>query len=109
MRPIPKVLLKDTIQYYEFISEGRYEASFKAPIKISNVLINYTKAVIKSVPANQQTSMKGTMFVDAINSSPFFEMKYGSKIIDASGREFFVAAVKPIQAFTLHHYEVDLS
>jgi hypothetical protein len=53
--------------------------------------------------------MKGTMFIDAINSSPFFEMKYGSKIIDASGREFFVSAVRPIQAFTLHHYEVDLS
>jgi hypothetical protein len=36
-------------------------------------------------------------------------MKYGSKIIDTSGREFFVAAVKPIQAFTLHHYEVELA
>lgn len=108
MRPIPKVLLKDTIQYYELDKSNRYEGVFKTPITITNVLINYKKSVIKSNPANQQKSTKGTLFIDVVNSNPVIEMSYGSKIVDADGREYFVSAVYPVQAFLLHHYEVEL-
>lgn len=108
MRPIPKVLLVNTIQYYELLKNGRYEGSFGAPVTITNVLINQTNTVTKTNPGNQEKATQGMLYIDAVNSVPCIELKYGSKIVDESGHTFYVKAIKPVQAFTLHHYEVTL-
>lgn len=108
MRPIPKRLLINKIKYYEIEPESRYEGTFKDPITINNVLINYTKTVAKSPPANQEKQTKGTIYLDAVNTKPFLELKYGSKIITDDGQQYFVNAVTPVQSFVLHHYEVTL-
>jgi hypothetical protein len=108
MRPIPLRLLKDTIQYYELNKSDRYEGSYKQPIEIKNVLINLTKTVKKSTPADQTKAQKGSMFMDAINTKPFIELQYGSKIVDQDGNEFYLLESKAVQAFKLHHYEVGL-
>jgi hypothetical protein len=108
MRPIPMRLLKDDITYYELDKNSRYEGTYKAPIQIKNVLINLTKTVKKDTPADQSKAQKGTVFLDAINTKPFMDLVYGSKIVDQLGNEFFVLESKAVQAFKLHHYEVGL-
>jgi hypothetical protein len=107
MQPIPLRFLKSTIKYYE-LADGRYEGVYNAPVTIKNVLINFSKTVMKQTPANQTKQSKGTLYLDAINTKPFIQLSYGSKIIDEAGNDFYVMEVKPVQAFTLHHYQVTL-
>lgn len=108
MIPIPLTILKNTIQYYELDKSSRYEGTFKPPITIKNVLINYSYTVKKTNPGNQEQSKQGTMYIDCVNSYPLVEMKYGDKIVSDDGKEFFVKLVKPVQFYSLHHYEVEL-
>lgn len=108
MRPIPLFFLINTVQYCEVIETGRYEGSFADPITITNCLVNVTKTVAKTNPGNQSIEVTGTLYLDATNTVPFFEMKYGSKIIDSDGSEYTVKGVRAIQTYELHHYAVDL-
>lgn len=107
MQPIPRRFLVNTVQYYELDESSRYD-TFKVPVAINNVLINYTKSSSKTGSADLEATTKGTMYMDAINTNPFIFLKYGSKIVDENGQEYFVNAVNPVQAFTLHHYAVTL-
>jgi hypothetical protein len=115
MRPLPKSMLVYTVQYYELNdipSNSRYEgtSTYSNPITINNVLVNYSKALIKSNPGNQEVSTSGKMYLDKVNSNPFIELKVGSKIVNDDGESFFVKSFKIVKSFnTIHHYEVELS
>lgn len=106
MRPIPLVLLPHTIEYHERETGGRYEGSYKPPITIRNVRVEKSNAVVKTGP-DEEKALKGKLFMDVVNSSEAFEMVPQSKIV-FQGKEMFVENVKPITAYELHHYEVQL-
>jgi hypothetical protein len=109
MMPIPMILLKSNIQYFEKITDGKYEGGFKDPITINKVLIQYSTTVKRSDPGNQEIQTAGKLFIDCVNSSPVIDMKFGSKIICIEdNKEFFIGKVEPVKAFVLHHYEVEL-
>lgn len=104
--PIPKELLIHNITYCERINDDRYGGRFKEPITISNVLVQPSDEIVKTGP-NEEKLLKGTLFIDCINSQPAFELIPQSKIT-FEDKEMIIQNVKPIYAFKLHHYEVGL-
>lgn len=87
--------------------EGRYGVDYKAPIPISNVLINYSYAVKKTGP-DEEKQVKAKLYIDCVNSSKAFDMVLGSMVM-FEGKEYFVQKSKPVIGATeIHHYEVDL-
>jgi hypothetical protein len=104
--PIPILLLPDTAQYFEIVRDSRYE-SFKDPVTIKNVRIDYSKGIKKNA-TNQDVLIKGKLIIDCTNSNPVIEVKTGSKIV-VNGINYFVGNVDIIRAIRIHHYEVELT
>lgn len=103
---IPIDVLIHTISYERYVGEGRYGEGYDDPIIISNVLVQYAFSVEES-GLNQEKNMKALLFIDCTNSSPPIKLEPRSKVI-LEGDSMTVKVVKPVYAFSLHHYEIEL-
>lgn len=107
IKPIPKAVLKHTVQYKEYIGESRYGKEYKESITLHKVLVQPISGINKT--ANVNTVMYNTlMFYDCTNSQPSNVEFTKESLIIFNGREMEISKVSPMYAFDLHHYEIGL-
>jgi hypothetical protein len=110
VKPIPKHVLTHTVTYEEWV-EGdgiNTESEFKAPVTLLDVRVQ-SLSNIKRNANSEQLLYEAMLFFDVVNSSsdgPFTFMEKSKVIFD--GKTMFVEKVNPVEAFSLHHYEVGL-
>ncbi|MBM7585846.1 hypothetical protein JOC86_002388 [Bacillus pakistanensis] len=108
IRPIPVSLLIHEVTYEEPIpDDGWSEESYKPAITLKNVRVE-SSSNIKRTNTGEQILYKSLLIVDVVNSSPIPEFKEKSKVT-FNGDVMYVNKVNPIHAFTLHHYEIELT
>lgn len=109
LKPIPLKLLIHSATYEEFIESQRYEETFKQPITLKNIRMNFETSLNRASDSATE-SIKATMFFDLVNSKATgpFEFKEKSKVT-FEGQQMQVQKVSPFYSNKIHHYEVELS
>lgn len=109
MLPIPKSLLTQTATVKAPIPGG-YGGQYAEPVTVEHV--RFEPCLSASASTYQlQAPAKGTLFIDAANSSPAFEVPAGSLVsVDGEVSEACVRECCPIQeAGRVHHWELVLT
>lgn len=109
MLPIPKSLLTQKATVRVPITGG-YGGQYEEPVTIERVRFEPSSAISAS-SYQLQAPTKGTLIVDATNSSPAFEVPAGSLVsVDGELSEACVHECCPIrEAGRIHHWELVLS
>lgn len=114
VKPIPKTLLPDTVQFAEYVAESGFvngsfvEEGHKAPVTLSFVRVEeLTSKQISSLSDEQRHTHKLYYDVVSSESDGTFEFTVDSEVT-YNGKKLVVQKVNPVKAFTLHHYELEL-
>ncbi|MGG4039899.1 putative minor capsid protein [Heyndrickxia ginsengihumi] len=108
IKPIPKLLLPHSVEYYEYLGKGRTDDEFAEKVILEYVRVDLNEFV-KKTNANQESLITGTLFIDAKNTSPRIIPKEKSKIV-FDGKTMFLENIEPLVAFNkIHHWEIDLT
>lgn len=110
VNPIPKHVLIHTVTYEEW-QDGdgiSTDGGFQAPVTLSNVRVQELSNIRKSTNS-EQLLYDAMLFFDVINSSSSgpFEFKEKSKVT-FNGKSMVIEKINPVEALTLHHYEIGL-
>lgn len=110
IRPIPLQLLIHTITYEEW-QEGdgiNTESGFKESVTLSNVRVQFLSNITRS-NTSEQLLYDAMLFYDAVNSKSSGPFNFTQKSrVTFDEKTMFVEKVNPVEAFTLHHYEVGI-
>ncbi|WP_153124672.1 putative minor capsid protein [Peribacillus tepidiphilus] len=109
VKPIPKRVLIHEVTYEEYAGNDGWGESYKEPVTLSNVLVQSVSNISRSNTAEEKL-YKSLLFFDVVNSSASAEFTFKEKSkVTFEGQVMTVAKVNPCYAFTLHHYEVELT
>ncbi|GGE47663.1 hypothetical protein GCM10011391_28050 [Pullulanibacillus camelliae] len=107
IKPIPKRLLKDSIEYEEYQGNSNFGESWGEKETIDFVRFE-PKTAIRVNDKGEEIQTTGIIFLDAINTPKFKALKVKSKVT-CNGDTMRVHACNPYSAFKgIHHYEVEV-
>ena len=109
VRPIPLHLLKDSVTYEEYDSKSRFDDTWKPPVSLRNVRIQEMSSMSIST-IRDHSAFKLLMFYDVVNSKSDNAFNFVEKSkVTYKENVYVVNKVTAVEAFKLHHYEVELS
>lgn len=108
VRPIPKHLLVHSVEYQEYLEDGRWGDSFADPVTVSFVRVEPASSLDRD-SSKEEIVAENVLFIDRVHSQPFILPKQKDRII-FDGREFEVHRVEVFYAIgdRIHHVEVEL-
>lgn len=109
MLPIPKSLLRQTAAV-RVPRDGAFGGEYEEALAIEHVRFEPC-AAIRQTDYQLQAPVAGTLFVDAVNSSPAMEVPAGSLVsVDGEVSEACVQECRVIRgAGSIHHWEAVLA
>ncbi|USK43537.1 putative minor capsid protein [Cytobacillus oceanisediminis] len=111
VKPIPKHVLIHTATYEEWRDgDGiNTESGFKPPVTLSNIRIQSLSNIRKNTNS-EELLFEAMLFYDVVNSSSSGPFEFTKKSrITFKGKTMFVEKVNPVEALSLHHYEIGLT
>ena len=109
VKPIPKELLIHEVDYEEYKGTGNFGDEWEDSVTIDHVRFEPETKITRDANG-EEVKTQGTLFLDAVNTPKFRQMKVNSKVT-FDGQEMRVNACDVLYAFdpdTPHHYEVEL-
>lgn len=111
IRPIPLSFLIHTVEYREYLGNGRYGETFADPITIERVRLQPIASYRRKTGEREREKPNESfvLFFDMTYSRPLVNFKEKSKIV-FQGKEYSVIRISEFCAFdtTPHHIEVML-
>ncbi|MBU8773188.1 putative minor capsid protein [Cytobacillus oceanisediminis] len=111
VKPIPKHVLIHTVTYEEW-QDGdgiNTESGFKSPVTLSNVRVQALSNIRKNTNS-EELLYEAILFYDVVNSSSSAAFNFAEKSrVTFDGKQLLVKKVNPVEALTLHHYEIGLT
>lgn len=108
--PLPRRLMRQTAVVRVPKNDSHYGGEFEEPMTIERVRFE-ASASIRRTDYQLQAPVKGTLFIDAVNSSPAMEVPAGSLVsVDGEVSEACVQECRAIRgAGSIHHWEAVLA
>lgn len=119
IRPIPRIMMPDTIQYSQLGADSRYGNTYSAPITIKYCRI-VPKSQLKFSQQAEQVDFNSMLFIDPHTSKQLgandselditIEPKEKDKVT-LNGQDYEIVNANPyyINSGVLHHYECTLN
>lgn len=107
IRAMPMQILIHTVEYKEYVGEGRYGKEYKDGVTLDNVLVQPVSSLGKTTLVDVER-FNSLMFFDCSNSTPSGTTFTKGSLITFGGEEMEIEEVVPVYAFDLHHYELGL-
>ena len=106
VNPIPKKLLPNSVDYYEYIKDTGEGSSFKSKAVLSNVKIEeHTQYIYTS--NGREIVGKAMLFYDVVNSSGLSDIPLNESKIVFNDRTYYIVSVETLRTEdTPHHYEI---
>lgn len=106
VNPIPKRLLPNSIDYYEYIADAGEGSGFKSKVVLSNVKVEEMTQYLYTSKGREVIG-KAMLFYDVVNSSGLTSKPINESKVVYGGRTYYIVSVETLSTEnTAHHYEI---